>query len=600
MYENIERLVGVEDDFDFSNYAFPPGDFYHKVSQGGRIKAGFAKAPVVRDSWTPANEANYCAAYFESNDGTDRYLVLLASTQHVFTDTMATWKKEIENRLGIPQDNIYWAHDHRHDWTSTGTPQNPTLFWELLDSAIANKEPVNVAFANYALPTGLVHNRAAYGDTSGSTQAVLMGLDREPSVGFGGIEWEIQNRDTAGVWILNGSDGRTIQRKFDNPLDSYLQFIVFKNDAGEEKGIFIKLTGHHTATTSHYMDSIAYWLGGTIRPNDHGNPKVYGGPVVFRFVGFAGNHVETFRGMDADGVVRTGNWDGTNDVTVRWFAKLVRPVILDSFPSLQYNPLTNIGVTTAYDPYGREMGNPGHTKYLGLTSDTGRWGACIQVLRFNDIYLTACPNEAVAEQGMFIRGRAMDKKVMYNAYTNTFYFYWGWGRMYSYWSCYHCSGVVPKMGCFNMAQDVVRGINILETSETPPLSIIPEDNGIGIAYGESGPFALGDYPGSVKKTKAAIEQVIAIEVSPNPFNPSIKITIKGNLKKKKIRISIFGVNGRLVREFELSNTHSFSSSSTAITWDGKDASFKNVVSGVYLVRLTAGAFIDNERIFLIR
>jgi hypothetical protein len=442
-YENIERLTGTEDQFDFAVYPLPPADFFKKVSSGGQCKAGFAKEPVQRDWANPARDNYFSAAYFESGDGTEKFFIISSSTITVDAKYLV-WKDSVEHWYGIPKEHVYWACDHLHQ----SDIAEPELIKPMFDSAIARAEPIQVAFMDYAMPRGIVHNRNAYSGAAGEYVTSLFSLGATAGAGgpllCGGLEWEIEGSDTTGVFAINATEGASVQRLYDQPTDSYLQFIFFKNNVGEYKGLIMKITGHPEYTTTEFMDSLAFYLGGAVGAEGSFD-KIIGGPVVLRYIGYAGNHVEIMRGYN-DGV----NFTTTGqEETVRRFCRIARQVINDSVSTLDFSPVSKIGMTKdRSDVYG----NPYST--LG----TGPMVMC-----FNDVYLTGVPCEAPSQAGMYLRARTIDKKVLYNAYLSSEDAYWSWGRMFQR-TGYDQGRVFTKEASFNITQDVIRGINILEQS----------------------------------------------------------------------------------------------------------------------------------------
>ena len=83
---------------------------------------------------------------------------------------------------------------------------------------------------------------------------------------------------------------------------------------------------------------------------------------------------------------------------------------------------------------------------------------------------------------------------------------------------------------------------------------------------------------------------------PNPFNPSTRIAF--DLPEAvSVRLDVYSVSGRLVttltdRDFEAGRHHE--------SWDGRDASGHALPSGVYLVRLEAGADVATHAMVLLK
>ena len=83
---------------------------------------------------------------------------------------------------------------------------------------------------------------------------------------------------------------------------------------------------------------------------------------------------------------------------------------------------------------------------------------------------------------------------------------------------------------------------------------------------------------------------------PNPFNPGTRIAF--DLKEPSaVSLRIYDANGRLVRnlieEKRESGRHE-------IAWDGKDDSKREVASGVYFYRLTAGSFSETKKMVMLK
>ena len=75
------------------------------------------------------------------------------------------------------------------------------------------------------------------------------------------------------------------------------------------------------------------------------------------------------------------------------------------------------------------------------------------------------------------------------------------------------------------------------------------------------------------------------QVYPNPFNPNTNISYE--LKEASdVLISIYNSRGQEVRSFERSNV---AAGSWKLTWDGKDQNGTGLSSGVYYIRMQAGA-----------
>ncbi len=85
-------------------------------------------------------------------------------------------------------------------------------------------------------------------------------------------------------------------------------------------------------------------------------------------------------------------------------------------------------------------------------------------------------------------------------------------------------------------------------------------------------------------------------VYPNPCNPSV--TIVFNLASKSAaKLSIYNIRGQEVKNLV---SDSLTKGQHIVTWDGKDHRGKNIGSGVYLIRLSAGNVNNTTRVVLLR
>ena len=86
---------------------------------------------------------------------------------------------------------------------------------------------------------------------------------------------------------------------------------------------------------------------------------------------------------------------------------------------------------------------------------------------------------------------------------------------------------------------------------------------------------------------------------PNPFNPETWIPYQ-LAESADVRISIYTVDGKLVRTLELGNQSVgiYESRSRAAYWDGKNALGEPVASGIYFYTLTAGDFTATRKMLI--
>ena len=86
---------------------------------------------------------------------------------------------------------------------------------------------------------------------------------------------------------------------------------------------------------------------------------------------------------------------------------------------------------------------------------------------------------------------------------------------------------------------------------------------------------------------------------PNPFNPETWIPY--NLAKPAdVRVSIYAVNGHLIRMLDLGHQAAgvYRSRSRAAYWDGRNEYGERVASGLYFYTLTAGDFTATRKMLI--
>ncbi|HEU4366512.1 MAG TPA: FlgD immunoglobulin-like domain containing protein, partial [Candidatus Krumholzibacteria bacterium] len=92
--------------------------------------------------------------------------------------------------------------------------------------------------------------------------------------------------------------------------------------------------------------------------------------------------------------------------------------------------------------------------------------------------------------------------------------------------------------------------------------------------------------------------VLLEQNAPNPFNPSTRIVyVVRSPEAVRVSLDIFDARGRLVRR--LVRQRPTAGPATA-TWDGRDDAGREVSSGVYFYRLTAGATTITRRMTLLK
>ncbi len=87
-----------------------------------------------------------------------------------------------------------------------------------------------------------------------------------------------------------------------------------------------------------------------------------------------------------------------------------------------------------------------------------------------------------------------------------------------------------------------------------------------------------------------------IRVSPNPFRNATCIEFKMSNAKYQMKLAIFDVSGRLVRQFDYKSIRQ----SDYIVWDGADDAGKQLPPGVYFVRLKSNSSSCTSKIVLLQ
>ena len=84
--------------------------------------------------------------------------------------------------------------------------------------------------------------------------------------------------------------------------------------------------------------------------------------------------------------------------------------------------------------------------------------------------------------------------------------------------------------------------------------------------------------------------------SPNPFNPQTTVSFDV-ARAGRVRLSIYGIDGRLVRTLV---DESLASGRYARVWDGSDEAGRKVASGVYLMRMVTPEGVQTKRMALVK
>ena len=85
--------------------------------------------------------------------------------------------------------------------------------------------------------------------------------------------------------------------------------------------------------------------------------------------------------------------------------------------------------------------------------------------------------------------------------------------------------------------------------------------------------------------------------SPNPFNPTTTIRYEVPAPGADVEIAVYSSAGRLVT---LLRSGSASAGEHHVTWDGRDSRGREVASGIYFARMTAGDFVTSKKMVLLK
>jgi hypothetical protein len=440
-YPLLERLTDKKDfNFTDSRYTLPKVDFYKSLS-AGQMKAGFARVRFfhsgTQNLTNPLFFLHCC--YLESMDGQQKYVILQGDSIYVRTDQISQWRDQIEAAFGIPKDHVMVMYTHVHNG-GDGVAGVEIFPQDLLQQAMANAQPVEIGWFNQDVGTTHNTHRNLLTDATHATSSFSNYL-YDPYPGRESID-VLWTYDTEGNIVDGLLDGRPfnspVQQYFDCPLDSYLQMIVFRHvETHAMTGVIMKFTLHPVSRD---------WPGDYPRCMMDKMQEKFGSNVEVMFTsGFSSNHrpLAAQQYPAALGAPRS--------------ATIFADALEAALPTMEFAPLNKLGVVAGYDLFGV---SPTDVKRAGLDPD--RLGAGVQVFRLNDIYFSTLPCEAPSEQGLYIRARTSDTKHMYNAYGNASFYYYTWGRWFDIQ--HYESGASNRFDSFRMAQEITRGVSILEQS----------------------------------------------------------------------------------------------------------------------------------------
>ncbi len=401
---------------DFTNVEMmlPDMDLYKSIGQRGLVKAGFARVPYFddKDSSDPPYFMHCC--YLESVDG-QQYLILQGDVKDVPNEQLALWRDQINAAYGIPQENImqFWTHVHNN------RPSAGSIFpLTVIQQAMDNAAPVEIGFLNKDMGTSHNMNRNVMTDATHWMPSYTNNVYDSDGMPTFLPTWEYDNDGNIVGGSLDASPISSVQTKFDGPLDSYLQMLVFRTvDTHAMRAIMVKFTGHPVMRD--YVGDIGRHVMDDFQAKYGANVEVMYG------CGYGGDH----RFLAAQHYPL----DMGSGRTVKAFGDALD----EALPTMEFAPLTKVGIATGFD---------------------GQASHAVQAVGMNDNYLSVVPSEAPSEEGLYVRARTCDLKTFYNAYGNGQLIYFYWGRL--------GAGSPDQYGVFFMAQNLIRCVNILECSLT--------------------------------------------------------------------------------------------------------------------------------------
>jgi chitodextrinase len=440
-YPLLERLTDRKDfNFTDSRYVLPHVDFYKSLS-AGQMKAGFARVRFFHSGTQYLTNPMYFlhCCYLESMDGAQKYVILEGDSIYVRTDQISQWRDQIEAAFGIPKDHVMVMYTHVHN--SGDAVEGVEIFpQDLLVAAMADAQPVEVGWFNQDMGTTHNTHRNLFTDATHATSSFSNYLyDPLPPNIVTDVLWQYDALGNITDGILDGRPWNSpVQQYFDCPLDSYLQIIVFRNvDTHAMTGIIVKFTLHPVSRD---------WFGDYPRCVMDKMQDTFGSGVEVMFTsGFSSNH----RPLAAQHYPA--------DLGSPRSAAIFASALEAALPTMEFRPLNRLGMVIGYDLFGVSSTD---VHRAGLDPD--RYGAGVQVWRLNDVYFSTLPCEAPSEQGLYIRARTSDTRHMYDAYGNASFYYYTWGRWFDIG--HYEAGASNRFESFRMAQEIVRGVNILEQS----------------------------------------------------------------------------------------------------------------------------------------
>lgn len=99
-----------------------------------------------------------------------------------------------------------------------------------------------------------------------------------------------------------------------------------------------------------------------------------------------------------------------------------------------------------------------------------------------------------------------------------------------------------------------------------------------------------------KDDVSSVKKTMLFGATPNPFNPSTKLRFD-IAQSERVELSIYSLRGELVKRLV---NQVFNSGSHEVVWEGRDDFGRNVSSGVYFARLSAGKVVMTRRMVLVQ
>lgn len=145
---------------------------------------------------------------------------------------------------------------------------------------------------------------------------------------------------------------------------------------------------------------------------------------------------------------------------------------------------------------------------------------------------------------------------------------------------------------------------LLQAQFRNPIGINATANGDTLYISDQGPWGqgrlrriiLGKVTSVKVRERATIENFHLAQNYPNPFNPTTTIGYTLN-ENTNVRLSIFDVKGEQIVTLVNAN---MPAGSYQLSWNGRNASGKQVATGNYFYRLEAGNFKKVKAMFLIK